>query len=46
MADDLLQDLWLHQTHDVAVNILTVHADRVTDHAVTTGAEGLSSERL
>ncbi|MFG2909125.1 hypothetical protein ACGF13_29170 [Kitasatospora sp. NPDC048286] len=32
MADDLLQDLWLHRTCDVTVNTLTVHA-------VTTGAE-------
>ncbi|MFJ7244279.1 hypothetical protein ACIQWA_06460 [Kitasatospora sp. NPDC098652] len=36
MADDLLQDLWLHQTCDVAVNTLTIHADRVTVHATTT----------
>ncbi|MGW4898010.1 ISL3 family transposase [Kitasatospora sp. NPDC004240] len=39
MADDLLQNLWVHQTADVAVNTLTIHADRVTVHAATTGNE-------
>ncbi|MFF2956767.1 ISL3 family transposase [Kitasatospora sp. NPDC057965] len=39
MADDLLQDLWLHRTTDVAVNFLTIRADRVTVHAATTGDE-------
>ncbi|MFD5922951.1 ISL3 family transposase, partial [Kitasatospora sp. NPDC127035] len=41
MADELLQDLWLHQTADVAVNTLTVHPHRITVHAATTS--GLAS---
>ncbi|MFF2548719.1 ISL3 family transposase [Kitasatospora sp. NPDC058063] len=39
MADDLLKDLWLHQTADIAVNTLTIRADRVTVHAATTTDE-------
>ncbi|WP_395292207.1 ISL3 family transposase [Kitasatospora hibisci] len=39
MTDDLLQDLWLHRSADVAVNTLTIRADRVTVHAATTGGE-------
>ena len=38
MADDLLQDRWLLSA-DVAVNTLTIRADRVTVHAATTGSE-------
>ncbi|MFF4259690.1 hypothetical protein ACFY1L_51890 [Streptomyces sp. NPDC001663] len=35
MTHDLLQDLWLHQTTDVAVSAVTIHANHVTVHAVT-----------
>ncbi|WP_395292208.1 hypothetical protein ACF9IK_00285 [Kitasatospora hibisci] len=35
MTDDLLQDLWLHRSADVAVNTLTIRADRVTVRAAT-----------
>ncbi|QHA02072.1 ISL3 family transposase [Streptomyces broussonetiae] len=38
MNHDLLQDLWLHQTTDVAVSAVTIHADHVTVHAATTRA--------
>ncbi|MFK0160807.1 ISL3 family transposase [Streptomyces sp. NPDC090493] len=52
MTHDLLHDLWLHQTTDVAVSAVTIHADHVTVHAATTraGAEcptcGTSSGRV
>ncbi|MFF4259686.1 hypothetical protein ACFY1L_51870 [Streptomyces sp. NPDC001663] len=52
MPHDLLQDLWLYQTADVAVSTVTIHANRVTVHAATTrvGAEcpscGMSSARV
>ncbi|MFC4591854.1 ISL3 family transposase [Sphaerisporangium corydalis] len=36
MTDDLLQDLWLGHIPDVAVNTLTISANRVTVHATTT----------
>ncbi|MFJ9847404.1 transposase family protein [Kitasatospora sp. NPDC101155] len=39
MADDLLQNLWLNRTTDVAVNTLTIRADRVTVLSATTGGE-------
>ncbi|MFE0460201.1 ISL3 family transposase [Kitasatospora sp. NPDC058965] len=39
MADDLLQDLWLHHAAGVAVNTITVHPHRVTIHAATTSNE-------
>ncbi|MFI9601411.1 ISL3 family transposase [Streptomyces sp. NPDC052043] len=38
MTDDLLQDLWLHQTTDVEVSDVTISANRVTVHAATTRA--------
>ncbi|MFB8183585.1 hypothetical protein ACFC8N_48150 [Streptomyces sp. NPDC055966] len=36
MTRDLLQDLWLHQTTDVAVSAVTIDANHVTVHAATT----------
>ncbi|MFC4533985.1 hypothetical protein [Sphaerisporangium dianthi] len=36
MTDDLLNDLWLGHIPDVAVNTLTISANRVTIHATTT----------
>jgi transposase len=38
VTHDLLHDLWLHPTTDVAVSAVTVHANRVTVHATTTRA--------
>ncbi|MGW6413028.1 hypothetical protein ACWF95_38755 [Streptomyces vinaceus] len=44
MADDLLQDLWLHQAAGVTVNALTVHPHRITVHAATiSGSAGCPS---
>ncbi|MCU7821118.1 ISL3 family transposase [Kitasatospora sp. DSM 101779] len=39
MTDALHQNLWLQQASDVAVNSLTIQADRVTVHAATTSDE-------
>ncbi|MFF3915438.1 ISL3 family transposase [Streptomyces sp. NPDC001852] len=39
MTHALHQDLWLNQAADVAVNSLTIHADRVIVHAATTSDE-------
>ncbi|MFE4626033.1 hypothetical protein [Streptomyces mirabilis] len=36
MTHDLLQDLWLHQTTDVAVSAVTISANSLTVHAATT----------
>jgi transposase len=39
VVDALLSDLWLDRAPDVAVNGLTIRADRVTVHATTTRDE-------
>jgi hypothetical protein len=46
VTHDLLHDLWLHPTTDVAVSAVTVHANRVTVHATTTRAHGAWRTRL
>jgi transposase len=52
VTDNLLQDLWLHQTPDVAISAVTITTTRVTVHAATTRADavcpscGTSSARV
>ena len=40
-TDTLLQDLWLHQTPDVAVSAITITPNRVTVRAATTSTDAV-----